>query len=183
MPVKIKRDIALIKFRKLPLQEYDISNDEEVVYYPKSYSRYWIKLENAKRKQIATEFKKLTQLLAIKHLVVLGQINKPWISKRTKARTDLKSLAKAVAYFDQIGIGGKFNGAIQVSVKEIKDFITHLYTITRCDAGFFDYHLIDIEENILFHIHYSGDIQVLTLNEEIIEPLQAAMPETKFIDA
>lgn len=28
MPVKIKRDIALIKFRKLPLQEYDIRNQQ-----------------------------------------------------------------------------------------------------------------------------------------------------------
>lgn len=183
MPLKIKRDIALIKFRKLPLQEYDVSNDNEVVYYPKSYSCYWIKLEGAKSKQIATEFKKLIQLLAIKHLVVLGQINKPWISKRTKARKDLKSLCKAVGYFDQIGVGGKFNGAVQVSVREVKDFVTHLYVITRYDAVFFDYHLTDIDENLLFHIHYSGEIQILTLNREITERLKAVMPETKFIDA
>lgn len=182
MPVKIKRDLALIKFRKLPLQEYDESTETEVLYYPKTYSCYWIKLESAKSKQIATEFKKLIKLLAIKHLVVLGQINKPWISKRTKVRKDLKSLCKAVEYFDQIGIGGKFNGAVQVSVREVKDFVTHLYIITRYDAAFFDYYMMDAAENLLFHIHYSGEIKILTLNEEIIEHLKTVIPQTKFID-
>lgn len=182
MPLKIKRDLALIQFRKLPLQEYDKGKDEEVVYYPKTYSCYWIKLENEQKKALATEFKKLIRLLAIEHLIVLGQINKPWISKRTRARKDFKPLAKAVAYFEQTGIGRKFNGALQVSVKEIEDFVAHLYVITKCDATFFDYHMMDIAENLLFHIHYSGEIQILTLNEAIIERLKVVIPQTKFMD-
>ena len=182
MPVKIKRDLALIQFRNLPLQEYDESTETELVYYPKTYSCYWIKLENATSKHIATEFKKLIRLLAIEHLIVLGQINKPWISKRTKARKDFKPLCEAVQYFDQIGISGKFNGAVRVSLKEIKDFVTHFYVVTKCDAAFFDYHMMDAAGNLLFHIHYSGEIQILTLNETTIARLKSLIPETKFLD-
>lgn len=182
MPLKIKRDLALIQFRNLPLQEYDENTETEVVYYPKTYSCYWLKLENEQKYALAAEFKKLTRLLAIENLIVLGQINKPWISKRTSARQDFKPLAKAVAYFEQIGVGRKFNGAIRVSVKEINDFVAHFYVITKCDAAFFDYHMMDAAENLLFHIHYSGEIQILTLNKAIIEHLKAVIPQTKFID-
>lgn len=180
MPIKIKRDLALIQFRNLPLQEYDESTETELVYYPKTYSCYWIKLEDAKSKHLATEFKKMIRLLAIDNLIVMGQINKPWISKRTRARKDFRPLIKSVAYFEQIGIGRKFNGAIQVSTKEIKDFVTHLYVITKCDAACFDYHMMDAAENLLFHIHYSGEIQILTLNEAIIAPLKSVLQQTKF---
>jgi len=114
---------------------------------------------------------------------VLGQINKPWISKRTRARKDFKPLIKSVAYFEQIGIGRNFNGALLVSVKEIKDFVSNLYMLTMCDAASFDYYLMDAGENLLLHIHYSGEIQLLTLNEEIIERLKTVIPQTKFKDA
>lgn len=140
------------------------------------------KVENAKSKHLAAEFKKLIRLLAIEDLVVLGQINKPWISKRTKARKDLKSLCEAVQYFDHIGISGKFNGAVLVATKAIKNFVTHLYVVTKYDAAFFDYHMMDAAGNLLFHIHYSCEIQILTLNEAIIARLKSAIRETKFLD-
>lgn len=178
MPLKIKRDLALIQFRNLPLQEYDENTETEVIYYPKTYSCYWLKLGNEQKHSLAAEFKKL----AIENLIVLGQINKPWISKRTSARQDFKPLAKAVAYFEQIGVVRKFHGAIRVSVKEINDFVAHFYVVTKCDAAFFDYHMMDAAGNLLFHIHYSGEIQILTLNEAIIERLKAVIPQTKFLD-
>ena len=183
MPTKIKRDIALIKFRKLPLQEYDKENDTDIFHYPKSYAYYWIKLEKTTNKRMTVEFKKLIQSLDIKSLVVLGQINKPWISKFTRERKDYKSLTKAIEYFASIKVGKKFNGALKFSIKEIDQFISKFYTITICDGGFFDYYLTDIDENILFHIHYSGEIKILTLKEEIQEKLSVAITNTKFIDA
>jgi len=45
MATKVNRDIALIRFRKLPLLEYDDKIDTEVFYYPRSFSFHWIKLE------------------------------------------------------------------------------------------------------------------------------------------
>ena len=183
MPIKIRRDIALINFRNLPLQEYDEENDAEIFYYPKSYFFYWIKLEKPSSKKIAIEFKKLIQSLGFKSLVILGQINKPWISKFTSERNDYKALSKTVEYFASIKIGKKFNGALKISLQEIDEFVANFYTITKCDSGFYDYYITDIDENLLFHIHYSGEIKILALNKEILEKLTSAMTSTKFVDA
>ncbi len=42
---KIKRDLAIIKYRKLPLFEFDKEFDKDVNYFPKFTSIYWVKLE------------------------------------------------------------------------------------------------------------------------------------------
>ena len=41
---KIKRDICLIKYIKLPLAEYEKETDSDVFYYPECNYIYWIKL-------------------------------------------------------------------------------------------------------------------------------------------
>jgi len=183
MPVKISRDIALIKFRKLPLREYDEINDIEIFHYPKYFSFHWIKLEKPTNKKLTTEFKRLIQLLGVEKLVVFGQINKPWISGFTRERNDLKSLTKAIEYFTSISIKKKFNGALELYTKEIDTFISNFYTLTACDSGFSDYYIIDVDQTILFHIHYSGEIKILTLNKDIQKKLSSHIAKTKFIDA
>ena len=183
MPKKISRDIALIKFRKLPLQEYDRETDTEIFYYPKSFSFFWIKLEKHTTKKLSTEFKKLVEALGLHEFVILGQINKPWISKFTRERKDYLPLVKAIDYFDSIKVKMKFNGAIQITQQELNDFIPNFYTVTRCDGGFYDYYISDVGENILFHIHYSGEIKILTLNTKFGEKLSEAIRQTMFTDS
>jgi hypothetical protein len=183
MATKINRDIALIRFRKLPLLEYDDKIDTEVFYYPKSFSFHWIKLEKLTNKRLTNEFKELVQLLDIRSLIILGQFNKPWISKFTRERKDFKALTKAIKYFKSIKVGKKFNGAIIIQTEEIDVFISNFYTLTRCDSGFSDFYITDVGENLLFHIHYSGEIKILTLRKETKERLRRSLSQTKFIDA
>lgn len=183
MPKKIDRNIALIKFRTLPLQEYDKETDTDVFYYPKAVSFHWVKLKKVTKKKLTLEFKKLIQKLEINELIILGQINKPWISNYTRKRKDYKSLTKTIDYFDSLKMNKKFNGAIQISIDEIEEFTPYFYTITACDGGFSDYYITDINENILFHIHYSGEIKILTLNDETKKKLKSIISETNFIDS
>ena len=183
MAKKINRDISVIKYRSLPLQEYEKETENDVFYYPNSFSFYWIKLEKVTTKKLTKEFKKLIEHLNFDELIILGQINKPWISKFTRRRKDYKQLIKAIKYFDSIKVRKKFNGAIQISTNEIKDFIPNFYTITVCDSGFSDYYLTDTNESLLFHIHYSGEIKILTLNKEIEKKLGYAINETEFVDS
>lgn len=163
--------------------EYDDKIDTEVFYYPQSYSFHWIKLENLTNKTLTNEFKKLVQLLNIETLIILGQVNKPWISKLTRERRDFKALTKAIKYFKSVNIGKKFNGAITIQTEEIDVFISHFYTLTRCDSGFSDFYITDVSENLLFHIHYSGEIKILTLTKKTEERLRPSLAQTKFIDA
>jgi hypothetical protein len=183
MPIKITRDIALIRFRKLPLREYDNKNETDIFHYPEFISFYWIKLEKPTNKKLTMEFKKLIKLLSIEKLVVLGQVNKPWISEHIRGRQDFKTLTKTIEYFKLIKIKKKFNGALEVSREEIDIFIPNFYTLTICDSSFSDYYITDKGENILFHIHYSGEIKILTLTKEIQEKLSSIVSKTKFVDA
>ncbi len=162
---KISRDICLIKYRKLPLCEYDELSDEEIFHYPKVYSSYWLKSLKAFKKTLPKEIVSLIKVLKTNELIFFGEVNKPWISKKTKNRKDFSPLIKAIKYFKKKNIKGKFNGGVKVELPNLQKFIKHFITITVCDGGFYDFKFIDEEQNYIFHIHYSGEIKVLILNK------------------
>ncbi|QOW09571.1 hypothetical protein Q73A0000_03925 [Kaistella flava (ex Peng et al. 2021)] len=180
---KIKRDICLIKYRKLPLIEYEKDTDSEVYYFPNYKSQYWIKLEKSSSKTITAETIKILKLLDFKKFIFLNGKNKSWISKETQNRKDYKPLIKTLQYFKSLKIDSKFNGGIQIEIDELDKFLPNFYEITSCDSGFFDYHFTDINQNIIFYIHYSGEIQILPLNKKYNIKLLEAIKQTKFIDS
>ena len=180
---KIKRDIFLIKYRKLPLLEYEKETDSDIFYYPECNYIYWIKLEKDNPQKLITEFIKLLDLFEFKKFIFLGSINKPWISKITKKRKDYKPLIKTLKYFSYIKVNNKFNGGIEIQFEKLKEFLPHFYRITEADSGFFDYYFTDLNQNLIFYIHYSGEIKILSLNEKINKKLLKVIKKTKFIDS
>ena len=180
---KIKRDIFLIKYRKLPLLEYEKETDSDIFYYPECNYIYWIKLEKDNPQKLITEFIKLLDLFEFKKFIFLGSINKPWISKITKKRKDYKPLIKTLKYFSYIKVNNKFNGGIEIDKDYIKDFLKNFYTITRCDGGFFDYYFSDINQNILFYLHYSGEFKILPLTDDVNDKFLEIIKKTNFVDA
>jgi len=186
MPKKIKqikREICLIKYRKLPLIEYEKETDSDVYYFPKSKYFYWIKLEKSSSKNIIEQTIKLLEFLKFKTFIFLDAKNKPWISKQTEKRKDSKSLIKTIEYFKTLKIDTKFNGGIQIEIEKLNEFLPHFYRITECDSGFFDYHFTDINQNIIFYIHYSGEVQVRCLNKKSNTKFLEALKQTKFSDS
>ena len=180
---KIKRDIFLIKYRKLPLLEYEKETDSDIFYYPECNYIYWIKLEKDNPQKLITEFIKLLDLFEFKKFIFLGSINKPWISKITKKRKDYKPLIKTLKYFSYIKVNNKFNGGIEIDKDYIKDFLENFYTITRCDGGFSDYYFSDINQNILFYLHYSGEFKILPLSDDVNDKFLEIIKKTNFVDA
>ena len=180
---KISRDICIIKYRKLPLCEYEKVTDDDIFYYPEIHSFYWLKLKNEFEKKLPNQIFLLTKSLNIDKLIFLGAINKPWISKLTESRKDFKPLIKAVEYFKSHKIEKKFNGGVKVENKELENFIKNFQIITECDGGFFDFNFIDENENYLFYIHYSGELKVLVLNENANTNFLKSVNQTKFIDS
>ena len=180
---KISRDICIIKYRKLPLCEYEKVTDEDICYHPKIHSFYWLKLPKEYEKKLPNQIVSLIKSLNVNKLIFLGEMNKPWISKLTESRKDFKPLIKAVDYFKIHKIEKKFNGGVKVENKEIENFIKNFQIITECDGGFFDFNFIDENENFLFYIHYSGELKVLTLNENGNIEFLKKINETKFVDS
>lgn len=180
---RIKRDICLIKYRNLPLIEYEKQTDSDVFYFPKSKYFYWIKLETNSSKTLIEQLVKLLNLLKFKQFIFLNAKNKPWISKQTEKRIDFKPLIKTVEYLKSLKIDTKFNGGIQISFEKLDEFLPHFYRITECDSGFFDYHFTDINQNIIFYIHYSGEVQIKCLNKKSNTEFLKAVNQTDFLDS
>lgn len=180
---KISRDICLIKYRKLPLCEYEKETDNDICYYPQINSFYLLKLQEGFEKKLSNEIASLTKKLNIEKLIFFGEMNKPWISKFTESRKDYKPLIKAIEYFKNHKIEKRFNGGVNVGNSELEKFISNFYIITKCDGGFFDFNFIDENENYIFYIHYSGELKVLVLNEKANELFLSKVTETNFIDS
>jgi hypothetical protein len=186
MLTKIKRQDCLDKFPKFPQREYDKSKEEEVFSYPKIHSLYWLKLESKSSrgltKILATEITLLFKKLNIDKLVFLGDTKYPWISKLSAERTDYKPLINSLTYLTENKIGRRFNGAIEVDILELFVFIQHFYIMTRCDASFAYFHFMDKDQNLIGHIHYSGELRIDTLNKKADNLFLKTIRTTKFQD-
>lgn len=180
---KIKRDICIIKYRSLPLTEYEKETDSDAYHYPNIKSAYWLKLEKDSPKNLRNQFIKLIKNLEIENLIILGEMNKPWISKLTSKSKDYKPLFKSLEYFKSQKITTKFNGALELHIDDLETFFPHFYTITRCDGGFFDYRMIDKNQNIIFYLHYTGEIKIMILNKKFEKKVLKEIKKTDFIDS
>lgn len=183
MLTKIQRDICIIEYRKFPLIAYDKETDTEVYYYPEYDYFYWIKPEKQSSKRLISELIKLLEKLRLENLIFLGTDNKPWISKFISNRKNKKPLLKTIEYFKSHKINNKFNGGVLMDLKDLKEFLPHFYTITKCDGGFLDYYFMDKKQNIIFYLHYRGEIKVHPLNNMINKKFLEIIKEMKFVDS
>ncbi|UUV20222.1 hypothetical protein [Paenimyroides aestuarii] len=179
----ISRDLALVKYRKFPLLAYDETLDEDIFYCPDYVSFYWIKLKEENNNVLIEELLKLLNFFNTKDLIFLGQIDKPWVSKPMAKRFSLAIYNKAIRFFKKNGIWKNFNGAVKVEQKDFKEFLTHFFTLTKFEAYFWDHYFSDDGQNFLFCIHYSGEVQVLTLNEQTNNVFLSFVRNTEFIDS
>ena len=90
---------------------------------------------------------------------------------------------KAIRFFKKNNIWTKFNGAIQIEEQDFKEFLIHFFTLTKFEGYFWDYYFSDKRQNILFSLHHSGEIQVLTLNNEVDNNFLSFVKNTDFIDS
>lgn len=189
MPTIISRDISLIKYRKLPLLEYDTFKDENVYFYPENFELYWMKIEETETSEaisdsnLIVEIASLLKKLDIHTLTFMSESNKPWISKFTNSRKDYKPLTDAITYFRNINIHKIFNGAVEVEIIDLEKFLKYFYIVTKTDGGFHDFNFVDEDQNYIFYLHYSGDFRVMSLNELANQKLLKTLKKSNFIDA
>ena len=185
MPIKISRDTCLIKYREFPLRDFE--KDDEIYFYPKIHSHYWLKLEHKSDKSLinilSSEITKLYENLNVENLIFFGDYNRNWISKLTEEREDYKPLIDSVNYFKKHKIINRFKGAVKVNVAELDEFIKHFFVLTRCDGGFVYYHFLDEKQNLLGLIHYSGEVRFDMLNETTNSRFLKEIQKSKFLDA
>lgn len=184
---KISRDFCLIKYRKFPLRDFNKKTDDEIFFYPKIHSHYWLKLELKLEENLieilSTEIFTLYKNLGVENLIFFGDYNKKWISKFTENRDDYKPLIETVNYFKKHKIANRFNGAVMVNILELNEFIKYFFVLTRCDAAFAYYYFLDEKQNLLGFIHYSGEVRFDTLNKKTNKSFLTEINKTNFVDA
>lgn len=179
----INRGLALVKYRNFPLLAFEEDLDDYFSYCPEYVGFYWIKLKEENDTVLIDELLKLLNFFKTEELIFLGQIDKPWISKPMSKRFSSVIYNKAIRFFKSNDIWTKFNGAVKIEKESFNEFLTHFFTLTKFEAYFWDHYFSDEHQNILFSIHYSGEIQVFTLNEEINKSFLSFVKNTEFIDS
>lgn len=152
-------------------------------YYPQSSYTYWIKLEKLTNRKLVQELIQLIRYIGLNELIVLNENNQPWISNFTRNRTDFQALKDAVQYFDEVKVGKKFNGALQIELDELEKFLHHFYCLTVYDGGFGYFNISDAKQDLLLFIHYDGEVKLTVLVPEKNEVVLKAIQSTSFIDA
>jgi len=73
-----------------------------------------------------------------------------------------------------------FNVAIAVSKTEFRIFLTHFYTLVRCDASLPYFHFIDDKKQYLGTIHYSGQVRIDSFYDPAARMLGEQLSKTQF---
>jgi hypothetical protein len=181
---KVSRDDCLKKNPVFPLRHYDDISDEEDFIYPKAIPGKWMAIDTKDDTTFSTKLaEELTHLfteLGIQCLTFLGDTDQSWISKQGLKRKDYLPFSKAITYFTRHEISSSFNGGVIVSIDELKTFLTHFYTLVRCDASLPYFHFIDEKQQFLGTIHYSGQIRIDRFNEQADFMLERHISGTQF---
>jgi hypothetical protein len=186
MLTKINRDDCLKDFPDFPLRHYDEVLDDEVCYYPKVFANQWLKVasndKNERTELLASELSKLMKLLGYSKFVFLGDTDRCWISELSLERNDYAALNEAKLYLASNKVDKDFNGGVQVEVTDLPEFLRHFYCLTSCDASLPYFYFMDLNQNIIGFIHYSGEVKIDTLNKRTQQLLEDCIKETAFAE-
>ncbi|WP_139256547.1 hypothetical protein [Flavisolibacter ginsengisoli] len=185
MVTKINRDNCLKEFSNFPLRHYDEATDEEEYFYPAVFATQWLKVASNDKIEstelLASELTKLMKQLCYSKLIILGDTEQSWVSKLSLERNDYEPLIEALRYLAYNNIDTYFNGGLQVSDTDLYEFLKHFYCLTSCDASLPYFHFMDIDQNFIGFIHYSGEMRIDTMNKGTQLLLERAIKQTRFI--
>lgn len=147
MPQLIERKSCLSSYPIFPLRDYYEVDDDESFFYPTVISGNWLALNIYSDIELAPilseELERLLAGLGVDKLIFLGDTEQSWISTLALEKNEYAPFTDAVNYFRSIGADTTFNGGIAVAKAEYRTFLTHFYTLVRCDASLHYFHFID----------------------------------------
>jgi len=111
---------------------------------------------------LAKELTKLAKKLQYEKVFFLGDTTIPWLFRDH----DYKPVKRGLDYLAENKLSKSFNGAIQVDIVDLPEFIKHLFWLVRCNGIVMYVHFSDPGFNIMGSICQYGNIHLSTLNEE-----------------
>lgn len=147
---------------------------------PETFNSYILYVESGNTtglcNQLSKELTKLLKLLKYESISFLGDTKIPWLYQEH----DYKPVKQALDYLKENKISQSFNGAIQVDIGEVPQFIKHLFWLVRCNGIIIYAHFSDPDFNIMVSICQYGNIHFSSLNEETDSAFNEALEQTDF---
>ena len=180
MLIKIDRQDAINKFPILPLRHYDRKKDEDVFKSPKVFANYVLTLPSKSyrghQKLFGTQISHLVENLGYDHLIFLGDIDIAWL----KRLDSYEIFQEALQYLADNKIGKRFNGALQVDIKQIQSFIKNLSWLVRTNGIVQYVYFTDPGQNIVADICQYGNLHISTKNKAADMKFKEAISKSTF---
>jgi len=146
--------------------------------FPKSFDFYILYAEAKSTiglcNNVSKELTKLFKALKYDHLLFLGDNTTPWLFHDH----DYKPVKLGLDYLINNKISKSFNGAIQVNIENLTEFMKHLFWLVRCNGIVFYAHFSDADFNIMVSICQYGNLHFSTLNEKTDKAFNMALAKT-----
>jgi hypothetical protein len=164
--VKLKREECLSLYPKFPVADYL----REQFDFPDIFKSYFLSIAPKPRakyiKALSVAISNLVKELGYEFLVFLDDGKTPWLYRCGENRGKYNPINKALDYFGSKDMGVRFNGALQLDVTDLVEFIENLYWLTSPNAALPIFHFMDGGNNILGSICQYGTVHFHTLNPE-----------------
>ncbi|RYZ94693.1 MAG: hypothetical protein EOP47_27345, partial [Sphingobacteriaceae bacterium] len=174
---KISRKQFLLDFPEIPQSNY--KTDEYT--FPQVYDSYILTLSSKSArghaKLLGVELSKLMANLNINNLSFLGDTRLPWLYQDN----DYSPVKQALQYLSVNKVSKSFNGALNVDLNSLPEFIIHFFWLIRCNAALPYFNFTDTSFNIVGSICQYGNVHLSILNEETDEVFEKALLQTKFV--
>ncbi len=180
MLTRIKREEAIADYPIFPLRHYDRKKDDYVFTWPKTFANYIFALPSktfkGHQKLLGSEIVKLAKEQGCPHLIFLGDMDVPWL----KRLNSWDSFQAALQYLVELKVPKRFDGALQVDIKELPAFIKNLSWLVRTNGVFSYVHFTDPDQNFVGSICKHGDLHVSTKNKRADKKFTEAVSGTSF---
>ena len=176
MLIKITREDAFNKYPNFPW--CDPTDDN--YFFPKVYKSYILTLVSksakGRAKALSSAVTKLMRSLDFGSLIFVGDTKIPWLYQDN----EYSPVKNALNYLHDNKIGKKFNGALQVDISTLAEFIRHLFWLTRCNASLPSFHFMDPGQNVIGSLCKYGNVHLSTLTKSIDKKLQRSVKQSDF---
>lgn len=158
---KIARRRFLKEYPDFPIVSYYRNK----YFFPDTYGHYILYVEAKSTiglcKNIAGELLKLIRGLNYQQVVCLGDQSTPWLFREHY----YKPVKEGLNYLVQKNASKSFNGAFQIDLTDLQEFLRNIFWLVRCNGIVFIPHFSDRDFNIIVSVCQYGNIHFSTLNE------------------
>jgi hypothetical protein len=173
MFTKIKREEALLQYSNFPHHE-----NEDNFFYPSVFKNYLLTIDSKSVKGhatlISTALTRLIRGMEFDSLIFIGDSNIPWL----KQDNNYPPVKTSFQFFQENGVGRKFNGALKIRTPLLTGFTKHLFWLIRCNANLPSIHFSDPAQQVLISICKYGNIHFDTLNKTIDDLFMATLDKS-----